>query len=160
LSGSASASVLPYFSSFQKAFGFYFITSGNRNCICDLYFLHRFLYDLNASLVRWFFFPYARLVYLYIYLAYRQVSSNHGAKCLAQRLGLRWIFYVCTFITPAFTPSFIINASSFSVRSSLSSLNSVVISFSFVANLSSLVYALHVYMLFMYSRVSSRPIHS
>ena len=160
MSGSASASVVPYFSSFQKAFGFYFITSGSKNYMCALYFLHMFLYYLNAYLVRWCFFPYARLVYLYSYLACLQVSSNHGAKCLAQRLGLHCIFYVCTITTPACIPSSIMNASNFSVRSSLSSLNSVVIWLSFVANLSSLVYAFHVYMLFMYSLVSSRPIHS
>jgi hypothetical protein len=154
------ASVLPYLSSFQKAFGFYFIISGNRNYMCALYFLHIYLYCLNAYLVRLWFFPYKRLVCLYVYLAALQVSSNHGAKCLAQRLGLRWIFYLCTFTTPADIASSIKNVSSFSVRSALSVLYSLVILSSSIANLSSLVCAFHYYILRIYSFVSSRPIHS
>ena len=70
LSGSLFVSKLPYFSNLQNALGFCFIIVGNMNYICALYCLHIFLYILNISLVRRSFFPNARLVCLYCYLAF------------------------------------------------------------------------------------------
>jgi hypothetical protein len=51
------------------------------------------------------------------------VSSNQGASCFAHLLGFRLMVdrVVCVFTTPAFFASAIRNASTFVVRSSLSS---------------------------------------
>jgi hypothetical protein len=152
--------VFPYLSSFQKALGFCFIKFGSINYMCALYFLHMYLYSLNAALVLLLFFPYDRLVYLYVCLAVLHVSPNHGAKCLAHRLGLRWILCSRILTTPACIASSIKNVSNRSVRSSLLSLYYIVILLNSIANFPSLVCALHFSMLCIYSLVSSRPIHS
>jgi hypothetical protein len=156
----AAASVFPCLSNFQNAFGFCFIRLGTINYMCALCFLHMYLYSLNAALVFLLFFPYYRFVYLYVYLAALHVSSNHGARCLAHRLGLRWILFSCILTTPACIASSIKNVSIRSVRRSLLSLNYSVILLKSVANVPSLVCFLHFSMLCIYSFVSSLPIHS
>jgi hypothetical protein len=152
--------VFPCLSNFQKAFGFYFIRLGTINYMCALCFLHMYLYVLNAALVFLLFFPYYRFVYLYVCLAARHVSSNHGAKCLAHRLGLRWILCSRLLTTPACIASSIRKVSIRSVRRSLLSLNYSVILLNSVANFPSFVCAFHFSMLCIYSFVSSLPIHS
>jgi hypothetical protein len=81
------------------------------------------------------------------------VSSNHGARCFAHRLGFRfWCDrFLWLFITPAAYASAIRNASTFVVRSSLSSLYALVMLLNAAANASVDVCAFQIFALWLCS---------
>jgi hypothetical protein len=149
----------PYRSIYQNCFGLVFKMFGNSVCSCALLILHVLLKVLKAALVFSCFFPYYRLMSLYVFFASLHIMLNQGARCLVQRLGFLYCLIWIAFTTPAYMASWMRNSSTRLVLSSLSSWYWSVISLNFVAKVAVEVCAFQFLALYKYSRVSSPPIH-
>jgi hypothetical protein len=159
LIGIGLSSILRWLSIYQNYFGLYLRIFGNSWDSTVLLWWHVCLNFLYARFVLTSLFPYVLFCILYARFASLQASLNHGARCLAQRFGFLDCLITVALTTPASMASSTKNYSTIYVRNSLFSLCACVISSNLFANYCVDVCSFHFFTLFMYSTVSSPPIH-
>jgi hypothetical protein len=96
-------------------------------------------------------FPCVLAVALYVFLAFLQVSLNHGARCLAHLFGFLWLRGWISVTTPAFVASASINNSIAAARASLSFSNWAAVSLNVLENSAVDVCDFHLAALVLYS---------